>query len=612
MSKAGCEGSTDCLYRLIIIIWNSICTLVYSIVHLVKSFSQILDDAGLSKLSLKDYQEDRQERGVYDKRNTLNDLTGKEWLFSTKTVIPKSYPLIWPTTTINQNFYPIPIDLSRELVETFSKPGETILDPFAGIGSTILGSFFANDEYPPPRRKCIGIEDDPDLVDTYRQLTKKLNIPDNGMFFGDALTILSDLKKNSIDFILSDIPVWNISGTRDGEDVGMRLDRFYHSPLSSFQHWCSSVSTILSKSICKLKNSRYIALSIPNQGFKDRSGRNGYPPVNFALSALITHKLSQFGIVLKSERIWFDPNIEKNTSLIRPMTRRFLIFRKEESFSKIIGQNSLFFNKKLPIGDTFIIHKAYPPSFDHKLRSEHGGMKPPELAQLLIEKYTKKHRELILDPFAGVGGTLLGASLAGKKAIGIDINERWKKIYLQVSQNNGYTPQEFLVGDARQLINTSMMDNSIGLILTDVPYWAMDKLQKTRGRFSKAGERSREKLPSPLHRFNQSSILTIDQWLDLLKNVFNQCYQKLIEGRNLVVFIGNMYRTMEEIRNRKKRKVGKYHFLSSMLAKVLLDIGYDFENELIWYSPDKALHVFGYPYSYIPSVVHQSILIFKK
>ena len=43
----------------------------------------------MSSLSLKSYQEDRQERGVYDKRNPLNDLTGKEWLFSTKTVLPK-------------------------------------------------------------------------------------------------------------------------------------------------------------------------------------------------------------------------------------------------------------------------------------------------------------------------------------------------------------------------------------------------------------------------------------------------------------------------------------------------------------------------------------------
>ena len=30
---------------------------------------------------------------IYDERNTVNDLTGSEWKFSTKTVINKPYPI---------------------------------------------------------------------------------------------------------------------------------------------------------------------------------------------------------------------------------------------------------------------------------------------------------------------------------------------------------------------------------------------------------------------------------------------------------------------------------------------------------------------------------------
>ena len=179
-------------------------------------------------------------------------------------------------------------------------------------------------------------------------------------------------------------------------------------------------------------------------------------------------------------------------------------------------------------------------------------------------------------------------------------------------ENHGLTFQKFLIGDSQQLVRETIEDGSIDLVLTDVPYWAMDKLQKTRGRFSKAGEESRDKLPSPLQNFNQTSILTIEEWLELLKTVFNDCYPKLIDGKYLVVFIGNMYRTIRETRKGKVRRVGKYLLLSSMLAKELLDIGYSFEIEIIWYSPDKALHVFGYPFSYIPSIVHQSILVFTK
>ncbi len=565
----------------------------------------------LPSLALKDYQENRQERGIYDKRNTLNDLTGKEWLFSTKTIIPKLFPLIWPSNIKSRTYNPIPSDLSKDFIETFSKPGDTILDPFAGIGSTLIGSFFANECTPPPRRRCIGIENNQSLIKRYYQLIKKLNIPEQGMKPGNPIPVLSKIKNDSVDFILSDIPIWDISGPKDNEKIAITLNNFNKSPKRSVKHWCSLICTILSETTKKLKESKYLVVSVPNGFIKGISKKRGFPPVNFALSAVLTHNLQKMGLVLKAERIQFDPNSSKET-IYKRMLRRFLVFRKKSSNENCLNDPSLFFEKNIPVGDTHIIHKSFPPSFNHKLRSEHGGMKPPELAQILIKKYSKSREGVILDPFAGVGGTLLGASISGRKAIGIDINERWKTIYLQVSQDNGLTPQKFIIGDSRQVVNINVSDDSISLILTDVPYWAMDKLQKTRGRFSKAGEQSQDKLPSPLHSFNQASILTIKEWLNLLKTVFSQCYPKLIAGKYLVVFIGNMYRTIEEVKNGKASKVGRYLFLSSMLSKVLLDIGYNFETEIIWYSPDKALHVFGYPFSYIPSIVHQSILVFRK
>ena len=36
--------------------------------------------------------EEGESRGYYDLANQLNDLTGKEWVFSTKSVIPKGFP----------------------------------------------------------------------------------------------------------------------------------------------------------------------------------------------------------------------------------------------------------------------------------------------------------------------------------------------------------------------------------------------------------------------------------------------------------------------------------------------------------------------------------------
>ena len=51
-----------------------------------------------------------------------------------------------------------------------------------------------------------------------------------------------------------------------------------------------------------------------------------------------------------------------------------------------------------------VISKAYPVNLQHKLRSKHGGQKPPDLCSDLKKIYTKKNN-LVLDPLMGVGGT---------------------------------------------------------------------------------------------------------------------------------------------------------------------------------------------------------------
>jgi tRNA G10 N-methylase Trm11 len=230
----------------------------------------------------------------------------------------------------------------------------------------------------------------------------------------------------------------------------------------------------------------------------------------------------------------------------------------------------------------------------------------------LIDRYSPDPNDLILDPFVGVGGTLLAATTAKRKAIGIDINDRWKTVYHEVCNRMSLSKQKFIIGNSTQVLDHHFDDDSVGMILTDVPYWAMDKLTKTRGRFSKAGEDSRDKLHTPLKQFNQATILSLNDWQKLLRGVFTLSFNKLLPGKPLIVFIGNMYRTLDEQYQNQTKKVGRFLLLSAVLADILLSIGYMFKEEIVWYAPDKALHIFGYPYSYIPSVVHQDILIFTK
>ena len=238
-----------------------------------------------------------------------------------------------------------------------------------------------------------------------------------------------------------------------------------------------------------------------------------------------------------------------------------------------------------------VISKIYPTNMQHKLRSQHGGQKPPELCEDLIKIFSKVGQK-VLDPFAGVGGTLLGAALCNREAIGIELNEKWINIYKEVCKLEGLKEFEVINGDANEKLK-EIQQESIDFILTDVPYWIMDQLTKTR---SSAAERK-----SKLSNFNDKDLQSKEEWLKEMKSIFSEAYPTLKKNGYMAVFIGDMYRGKE------------YHFLSADLAKAISEIdGFIMKSDIIWHDDSKMLHIYGYPFAYIPSLIHQHILIFRK
>lgn len=257
-----------------------------------------------------------------------------------------------------------------------------------------------------------------------------------------------------------------------------------------------------------------------------------------------------------------------------------------------------------------MVSRTYPPSFSHDLRKEHGGIKPPELCFELLKSYGNSCSR-VLDPFAGVGSTLVACSLAGKDGVGIELNERWGNIYQEVCKQNGLKEQEWFTGDSRTVLQ-NFPDNSFDFLLTDIPYYSMDKLKHTRGKFSRAGEESEEKLPSSLKIFNEEPIPTKTEWLSLLKSVFKECHRVLSPNAVVLVFIGNMYRNVEQPNSKPRKKIGLYHMLSAEVAQVIAEEGFTHIQELVWLDTGKKLGIYGYPFAWIPSMVDQRIQVFLK
>lgn len=76
--------------------------------------------------------------GTVDKRNNLNDLTGKDWLPETKSFFyQKGLGANHPEAQI-EKLHPAPYSFQDigHLVRFFTKAGMRVLDPFGGVGST--------------------------------------------------------------------------------------------------------------------------------------------------------------------------------------------------------------------------------------------------------------------------------------------------------------------------------------------------------------------------------------------------------------------------------------------------------------------------------------------
>ena len=246
-----------------------------------------------------------------------------------------------------------------------------------------------------------------------------------------------------------------------------------------------------------------------------------------------------------------------------------------------------------------VINRPYPPNCQHALRRCHGGQKPPDLCADLIRVFTKRGAR-VLDPFMGVGGTLLGAAKAERQALGIEINPRWIEIYREVCRREGIVELPTRTGDAAAVLEG--VPGPFELVLTDVPYWNMDVAPRSKGSYKRVGLPARPAPPTRLDRFGAASGYTDKAtWLAGLREVFRLATTRLKAGGYLLTFIGDMY------------VGGSYHALSAELGAMLGGIEpLLWQANLIWYDASKKLHIYGYRYRYIPSLVHQNVLVFRK
>lgn len=280
---------------------------------------------------------------------------------------------------------------------------------------------------------------------------------------------------------------------------------------------------------------------------------------------------------------------ESNTSKNNAVSLR-------NTLNELTGGEWLYFTKS-------ILTTAYASEYGHKLRKAHGANKPPQLMAQLIEFFTKPGGR-VLDPFAGVGGTLIGASICKKprQAIGIEINPKWVNIYQQVvAESKGkLLPQQLFQGDCLKIM-TTLEAESFDFIATDPPYNIHFEQTMSNGRY--AEQFTNRRTDYDMHSEDAADLANLanyDAYLDSMERVFASCYSLLKPRRYMVVIVRNAYQR------------GEYMFTHVDLARRAKLHGFVPKGEIIWYQAGTRLRPYGYPFAYIPNIAHQYIVVLQK
>ena len=117
-----------------------------------------------------------------------------------------------------------------------------------------------------------------------------------------------------------------------------------------------------------------------------------------------------------------------------------------------------------------------------EIELKHPALFPVMLVERIISIYSHKG-DIIFDPFAGVGSTLIAARNLDRQGFGIELSKEYINLFhlrvnkLSFFQENKYNSE--LINDDSNNLESYFDKNSIQLTVTSPPYWDILKQKRT-------------------------------------------------------------------------------------------------------------------------------------
>jgi DNA modification methylase len=234
----------------------------------------------------------------------------------------------------------------------------------------------------------------------------------------------------------------------------------------------------------------------------------------------------------------------------------------------------------------------------------HPAIFPSALVTRLIACFTNRRDRVVLDPFAGTGSTVVAAQQLGKMGIGIELSPKFARLAESRCQQRPHVAADdrkdgnvgssrIIHGDARKLLQY-VHAGSVDLVITSPPYWDV-LLRKRSADYKDIRNYGDEDADlGKLHDYQR--------FLDELRAVFEQVFGALRPGAYCCVVVMDL------------RKKDHFYPLHSDLATFMRDIGYRYDDLIIWdrHHEYNNLRPLGYPAVFRVNKAHEFILIFQK
>lgn len=275
------------------------------------------------------------ERGKYNTKNKLNDLTGKEWIKFTKSWFIHRPPRRKEDEILHPAKFPE--SLVKEFVLFFTKKNQWVLDPFLGTGSTLIAAGEAG-------RNAAGIELNKKYFSTSQKRIKKGKfensiIPILGSSF-DIKELLrkNDFEKQKFNYCITSPPYWNQlkrNSIRQKSRKEKGLDTIYSQKqtdignLDNYNEFIEAQAKIFDQVFDVMEDKSYLTIVTNNIYFDGKLF-----PLAYDTATSLT-KRGKKSWVLKDEKIWLHNDkaliaLGVNNAWVGNRHHQFcLIFRKE-------------------------------------------------------------------------------------------------------------------------------------------------------------------------------------------------------------------------------------------------------------------------------------------